>query len=480
LSITAIKDTVGTVTGFIAVFHDMTEAKQKEETIRYQAFHDALTGLPNRSLLLDRLKVSLLQARRTGEKVAVVLLDLDHFKHINDSLGHSIGDLLLQQAAERIRLCVRDGDTVSRHGGDEFVIIQSCLTDLDVAVNTVKHILKVFRSSFNIEGHELFVTVSVGISCFPEDGDSEDLLISNAGLAMYRAKSQGRDSYHLFTQVLNEKAARRHSLENRLRHALKNDEFAVYYQPKVSLREKNIIGFEALVRWQPAPGTVISPFEFIPLAEETGLIIPIGKFVLESACRQARIWQDEGLALSVAVNISTVQFRQHDFLASVKSIVLASGLRPQSLELEITESLMMGDETRVIGYLWELKKMGIKLSVDDFGTGYSSLSYLKQLPIDTLKIDRSFIKDLPDDQEDAVIASTIISMAENLGLSVVAEGVETLAQCHFLEERGCPYIQGYLVSPPVPVSEVKGLLHAPGKCWSLTSSANDPVHDGEN
>lgn len=467
LSITAVKDAAGTVTEFIAVFHDMTEIKQKEEAILHQAHHDSLTDLSNRTLLLDRLKVFLRLARRSGKKVAILFIDLDHFKHINDSLGHTLGDMLLRQAADRLRQCARAEDTVARHGGDEFVIVQGCLTDSDIAVKTAKRVINAFHSSFEILGHELFVTASIGISCFPDDGEKEDLLISNADLAMYQAKKQGRNGYSQFTRGLNEKANRRLSLENSLRHALENTEFIIYYQPKVSLKEKRIIGFEALVRWQPDPGTIISPLEFIPLAEETGLIVPIGKFVLENACRQAMIWQEAGLSLSVAVNLSTVQFRQKDFLASIQSIVSASGLDPHFLELEITESLMMGNEAIVVGYLWELKKMGIKLSVDDFGTGYSSLAYLKQLPIDSLKIDRSFVKELPDNKEDAVIASTIISMAGNLGLTAIAEGVETPEQCNFFMEMGCHQIQGYLVSPPVSASELKKLLESSLSCFLM-------------
>lgn len=467
LSITAVKDAMGTITEFIAVFHDMTEIKQQEEMISYQAHHDALTGLPNRSLLLDRLKIALRHGRRSGQKVAVIFVDLDHFKHINDSLGHSIGDVLVQQAAERVRQCVRETDTIARHGGDEFVIVQEQLSDLRIAVNTAQRVVDAFQVPIKIQNHELFVTASIGISCFPEDGDGEELLLSNADLAMYRAKRQGRNGYCLFTKALNEEVNRRFFLENRLRHALENDEFVVYYQPKFALKEKKIIGFEALVRWRPDSGTLVAPYEFIPLAEETGLIIPIGQFVLESACRQAKIWQDEGLSLSVAVNLSTVQFQQQDFLASIEAALSASGLQPHCLELEITESLMMENEALVIGYLSQLKKMGIRLAVDDFGTGYSSLAYLKKLPIDTLKIDRTFVKDLPEDQEDAAITSTIISMAEHLGLSVIAEGVENLAQCRFLEERGCRQIQGYLVSPPRPVSELKELLYSSITCSGI-------------
>jgi len=467
LSITAVKDAGGTVTGFIAVFHDMTDIKQKEKAILHQAHHDSLTDLPNRTLLLDRLKFLLRLARRSGKKVAILFVDLDHFKHINDSLGHTIGDMLLRQAADRLRQCARAEDTVSRHGGDEFVIVQGCLTDPDVAVKTARRIINAFHSSFEIQGHELFVTATIGISCFPKDGEKEDLLISNADLAMYQAKKQGRNGYSVFTNGLNEKANRRFSLEKGLHYALENNELIIYYQPKVSLKEKRIIGFEALVRWQPDPGTIISPSEFIPLAEETGLIVPIGKLVLEKACRQAMIWQETGLSLSVAVNLSTVQFRRQDFLVDIQSIISATGLDPHFLELEITESLMMENEAIVVGYLWELKKMGIKLSVDDFGTGYSSLAYLKQLPIDSLKIDRSFVKELPDNKEDAIIASTIISMADNLGLTAIAEGVETPEQCNFLMEMGCHQIQGYLVSPPVPASELKKLSESSLSCFLM-------------
>ncbi len=461
LSIVAVRDGHGELIKFIAVFHDISEEKQHEMTIYHQAHHDALTGMPNRVLLLDRLKMAMRMAKHMVDKVAILSIDLDNFKHINDSLGHSIGDQLLRDATERLKACVRKEDTIARPGGDEFVIILNSLKDTISAERTARHILQSFRKPFHIQEHELFATASIGLSFYPEDGGEEEQLISNADLAMSEAKKEGKNSYRLFTPSLNERVTRRLSLGNRLQRAIEHNEFAIYYQPKVLVNTGEIYGVEALIRWHPDPDTVISPAEFIPLAEETGLIIPIGQFVLDQACRQAMLWQQQGFKLSVAVNLSTVQFNQKNFVETVEAIIEKNAIPTRLLELEITESLMMDNEDIAIDYLWKLKNMGISLSVDDFGTGYSSLSYLKQLPIDCLKIDQTFIKQLPANSDDILITSAIISMAKSLGLDVVAEGVESIEQCKLLQEKGCNKIQGFLISPPLPADELTPLLLSP-------------------
>ena len=306
------------------------------------------------------------------------------------------------------------------------------------------------------------MTVSAGIAIAPDDGTEGDTLVSNADLAMYRAKEKGKNTFSLFTRELNEKLNRRLELSNRLRHALGNDEFVVYYQPKVDTRQEKVVGVEALVRWEPEPGNLIPPYEFIPLAEATGLIVPLGEQILRTACRQAVTWHKQGFSVSVAVNLSPRQFAEHTFLATVHDALLDSGLPPSLLELEITETLMMENEALAIGLLWELRNMGIRISVDDFGTGYSSLAYLKQLPIDILKIDRSFVKDLPGNPDDVILTATIINMADSLGLEVVAEGVETTEQLQFMDEHGCSLIQGYLFSPPLTADQITELLDKPG------------------
>ncbi len=461
MQLTSLADSSGRLSSVIFVFHDMTEIRTQEKELQFQTYHDALTGLPNRVLLLDRLKVALRNARQLGRKVAVIMVDLDDFKQINDALGHTVGDLLLQQAAMRIRKCVRENDTVARQGSDDFIVLLENITDLQTAADTAQRICESLQPSFAIGERQLFITVSAGVAVSPDDGEDEETLLGNADLAMYRAKEEGKNTYRLFTSELNEKITRRFSLSTRLRQALENDEFLVYYQPKVDLIGRRIVGAEALVRWEPEPGEVVAPAEFIPLAEETGLIIPLASRVLQQACRQTAAWRDQGLDLTVSVNLSPRQFSQENFLYSVNAALLESGLSAGCLELEITETLMMEREELAIGLLWELKKMGIAISVDDFGTGYSSLAYLKQLPIDILKIDRSFVRDLPGNQDDAILAATIINMAASLGLGVIAEGVETRAQAHFMCEHGCHLIQGYLVSPPVPAEEMTRLLHLP-------------------
>lgn len=460
LSITSLKEKKSRPNTFIAIFHDITEIKLREQEVLYQAYHDPLTKLPNRLLFHSRLEAALQKSSQSDGQLAILFIDLDNFKNINDSLGHAIGDLFLCEVAERIKKCARAEDTVSRHGGDEFGILLEDLPDSQPALNTAMRVNKVFEQPFIIERHKCFITASIGITFYPEDGESEDVLISNADLAMYQAKADGKNMFCLYTDAMGEKVKRRLSLINRLRNALKKNELSVHYQPKVDIKKQCIVGVEALARWKTESGEMISPQEFIPLAEESGIIVEIGQFVLATACRQAAAWQKQGISLSVAVNVSPRQFLQKGFFDTVRKVLHESGLPANLLELEITESLMMENEDVTIGLLWEFKKCGIKISIDDFGTGYSSLAYLKQLPIDVLKIDRSFVKNLPENKEDGALTSTIISMAECLSLGVVAEGVETAEQYLFMRERGCQMIQGYLISRPKPASKLMKLFRS--------------------
>ncbi len=461
MTITPLFDSHQQINRFISFFHDMTEVKTQEEKIHFQTYHDALTGMPNRYLFLDRLKIALRRCGKTNGKLAVLMVDIDDFKQANSFLGHTIGDQLLRQASARIKGCVREHDTVARQGGDDFILLLEDIGNNDVAIQTMERIEESFRSPFSVGEKRFFLTVSAGIAIAPDDGIDGDALISNADLAMYRAKEKGKNTFCLFTRELNERMSRRLEMTNCLRHALQHDEFVVYYQPKVDTRQRKIVGVEALIRWEPEPGTVISPNEFIPLAEDSGLIVPIGEQVLRTACRQAMVWQSSGHSLAVAVNLSPRQFSEKNFLSSIDDALQDSGLSPSLLELEITETLMMENEDLAIGLLWKLKNRGIRISVDDFGTGYSSLAYLKQLPIDILKIDRSFIRNLPDHPDDVVLTATIINMVKGLGLEVVAEGVETAKQLRFMIEHDCSLIQGYLFSPPLPADRLSELLKHP-------------------
>lgn len=470
LSITSLKKDDTQSSTYIAIFHDITEIKQREQEVWYQAHHDPLTNLPNRLLFFNRLKAGLQKNRSSQGQLAVLFIDLDDFKHINDSLSHAIGDQVLCKVAERIKKCTRPNDTVSRHGGDEFAVLLDGLHDTQPAIDMAMRINTILKQPFMIEGNECCITTSIGVTFSPQDGDDENVLIQNADLAMYQAKAEGKNRFCLYTDDINAKVKRRLSLVNRLQNALKNDEIAVHYQPKVDVKKQCIVGVEALVRWEPESGESISPQEFVLLAEETGMIIEIGLFVLTAACRQAAEWKEQGLSLSVAVNLSPRQFHQKDFLGAITNILGETGLPAGLLELEITESLMMENREIVIGLLWEFKKLGIKISIDDFGTGYSSLAYLKQLPLDVLKIDRSFVKDLPDNKEDVALTSTIISMADNFGLEVVAEGVETVEQYLFMEERGCQMIQGFLIGSP----------ETPGQLMELfRSSPSFSIHEDQ-
>lgn len=434
--------------------------KEKQETNIYQSINDPLTGLPNRILFKDRLNLALAQARRNSQILAVILLGIDRFKVINDSLGHTVGDRLLQQVSIRLSALMRKSDTVARLGGDEFAVIAMDIGKDENAARVSQKIMETFSQPFIIGGHELYVTLSIGVATFPNDGEEAETLIINADTAMYRAKEQGRNTYRLYTPEMNAKALQRLELENSLRRAVDRGEIEVFYQPKVNIKTGVIGGSEALVRWRHRERGLVSPAEFIPLAEETGLIIPIGEWVLRTACGQNRKWMDAGYPpLRVAVNISARQFQQKNLVERVDRILRETGLDPRRLELEITESVAMQDAEFTIKMLREFKERGITISLDDFGTGYSSLNYLKRFPLNNLKIDQSFIKNITTDTDDEAIASAVIVLAQNLKLEVVAEGVETQEQLDILRERQCNEMQGYLFGRPVPAGEFEKLLN---------------------
>lgn len=427
--------------------------------MEHLAYHDALTGLPNRPLYMDRLIMAVAQATRTSQKLAVFFLDLDRFKNINDSLGHSVGDALLKAVAERIRRCVREGDTVARLGGDEFTLLIPRIDHIEDAAKIAQKILETLKIPFKIADHELFVTTSVGISIYPSDGADPETLVRNADSAMYRAKDQGRDNYQLYTPAMNAKALERLALENMLRKAISHREFVLFYQPVADINTKNIIGVEALIRWQHPELGLLSPAHFISVAEMSGLILPIGDWVLRTACKQMKTWQKRiNPKLTVAVNLSARQFQQPNLVEQIEEVLEEADLDPGSLELEITESNAMQNAENAIYTLRELKALGVHIAMDDFGTGYSSLNYLKRFPIDTLKLDQSFVRDVTTDPSDAAIATAIIAMAHTLKLRVIGEGVETEEQFAFLQKQKCDYIQGYLFSPPLSVEKLEAYL----------------------
>ena len=437
---------------------DITDRKHAEEIIQHQAYHDALTQLPNRLLFIDRLDQEL--SRRSSQKrpVAVLFLDLDQFKQINDTLGHSVGDALLRGVSERLRGCLREGDTIARLGGDEFTMILTDLAQSDDIAEVAKKLLAIFSDPFRMETRELFVTASIGISVYPADGENAETLIKHADTAMYRAKEHGRNTFRFYVPSMNAKVSERLALETGLRHAMERNEFHLVYQPQVDLQSAEIIGVEALLRWRRADGTMVGPDQFIPVAEETGLIVPIGEWVLRKACEQAAAWKTAGpFGLLVAVNISGVQFRHGGLVESVRRILEATRLDPRNLELELTESIIQNADA-TITTLRELSGMNIQIAIDDFGTGYSSLSYLNRFPINKLKIDRSFVKDIPHRSDGCSIVNAIITLAHSLRLKAVAEGVSTPEQMEFLKALNCDIVQGYLISQPLPAEAVWRLL----------------------
>jgi len=460
----------GSVAGLIGTIIDITERKQAEARVLHLAHYDELTGLPNRTMFHQRVGHALAQARRSGKELAILFIDLDHFKKINDTLGHEAGDRALKLIAERLRGCLRESDTVGRLGGDEFVVLIEELPRSESVAEVATKILAAVARPFPLDAGEYQLTASIGISTYP--GDSEDMqaLMKNADISMYRAKEQGRNNYQFYSVQMNVHTLERLALESDLRHALERDEFRLHYQPKVDIRSGRVTGAEALVRWQRPARALVPPAQFIPLAEETGLIVPIGEWVLKTACLHNGGWLDQGLPrLTVAVNLSARQFAHESLLEDVARTLRDTQLDPAYLEFEITESMVMRDPEHAVKLLGGLKTMGIRLSIDDFGTGYSSLNYLKRFPLDSVKIDRAFIQDLPGNADDAAITRAIIAMAHSLRLKVIAEGVETKEQLGFLRELGCDEMQGYLFSGPLPGDEFVRLLQA------VVDSGGEPV-----
>ena len=457
LTISAVKNEAGQTTNYVSIFHDITELKRQQDALEYQAQHDALTGLPNRVLLGDRLRMSLAQLERSGGKLALLFLDVDNFKTINDGLGHVVGDKLLVELARRLEGLLRGGDTVARLGGDEFLILLPEIESIDDASHIATRMLDALKAPFRHEDGEYIVTASLGLTVAPDDGIEGQKLIKNADMAMYRAKSLGRNNYQYFTQEMDVAAHRRISMESKLRKAIEAQEFELFYQPLVNMDSGKILGAEALIRWR-CEGKLVSPVEFIPMAEDSGLILPLGDWVLRTAARQAKLWQDAGRDLTMSVNISSRQFAGADLVETVREVLRNTQLRPGKLYFEITESMLMGDVARAEATLSALREAGGTFFLDDFGTGYSSLSYLKRLPIDGLKIDRSFVRDITEDSDSHAIVAAIVSMARTLNLRIVAEGVETREQRSLLASMGPIVLQGYLASPPVPAGDFETLL----------------------
>jgi diguanylate cyclase (GGDEF)-like protein/PAS domain S-box-containing protein len=449
---------------------DVTETKEAEARIHQLAYFDRLTQLPNRVSLLEHLESALQEAGATGRRFAVLSLDLDQFKRINDTFSHGVGDTLLSAVAERLRgICRTPGRPargldpeelpLARLGGDEFCLLVRDAAQFEDAAKWARRLLDALQRPFDLDGQEMFITASIGISLFPVDGQDADTLMKNADAAMYFAKSQGRNNYRFYDREMNSRALERLALESRLRRAVERGDFELRYQPKLDLRSGQLVGAEALIRWPHPELGLVSPEEFIPVAEDSGLIVAIGEWALSKAAAQLRAWGDAGMpSVHVSVNIASPHFQQPGFTAQVAEILQRTGVDPHLLELEVTESMLVDDRAQNLLTLHALKALGLRLSIDDFGTGYSSLSYLKRFPVDTLKVDRSFIKDTPAQEDDAAITSAIIAMAHSLRLEVVAEGVETPAQLAFLRARGCEYVQGYLISKPVSAEEFAALL----------------------
>ncbi len=452
--------------GTLGIYIDITDRKENEKNLRlqrdaleYQAYHDTLTGLPNRLLFMDRLDQYINKAHRNKNKVAVLFIDMDRFKEINDSLGHSFGDEVIKEVAVRIEGQIRETDTIARFGGDEFIMICNGIDNPIDIIHIVQKVLRSMDDPIIIEDHIIYVTLSIGISIYPDDTEMANDLLKNADAAMYKAKNDGRNTYRFYTEDMTEKAFARIKLESSLRQAIENEEFMLYFQPQVNAKTNRITGMETLIRWEHSSMGLIPPNEFIPIAEDTGLIIPLGIWILKKCMQQIVKWYDDGLTPGVlAINLSMLQLQQHDFIPMLEKMLLETMCKPQWLEVEITESQVMKNPEHTILTLQKISNLGIKIAIDDFGTGYSSLSYLKRLPIDRLKIDQSFIREIPNDEEDMAISKAIIALAVSLNLDVIAEGVETREQEEFLMKNGCNHIQGYLYAKPMPANEVEKIL----------------------
>lgn len=460
LTINRIDDAFGHPSVYVGLFQDLTELRSRDEHIRRLAFHDALTGLPNRQLLLERLSLALERARRDNQMLAVIFVDLDRFKGINEALGHEVGDRLLCRTGQRLRDHLRSSDTLSRVGGDEFLILMENLGSPQHCASRTQQLLQKIALPIRLSGYELGITASMGMAFFPEDGDSPSELMKRAEMAMYAAKGSGGNGYRFFREEMLERTANRLKMEIELRQAISKGELELHYQPKVDLGNGRLTGVEALVRWQRPDGELCSPAEFIPLAEESRLICDIGDWVLCAACQQAALWYAQGESIRVSVNISARQLEDAGLLDQVRNLLRQFELPPHLLELELTESLVMADPQSVSGLLQALRALGVGVAVDDFGTGYSSLAYLRRLPLDTLKIDRSFVQDALNNEEDAQIIKTILALGLSLKMEVIAEGVENEDQARLLHQLGCTQAQGYLYGRPMTAEQFNHWLSA--------------------
>ena len=460
LTITALRDDAGEVTHYAGIFSDLSAQEQVQERLRSLAYYDLLTDLPNRLLFRDRLRYAIAQARRDKHPLALMFLDLDRFKTINDTLGHSTGDALLRMVADRIKCSVRESDTVARLGGDEFTILLPNLNSRRDATPVANKLIEVLAKPMTLESQTLYVTASIGVALFPDDGDDDETLLKQADTAMYRAKTSGRDNYQFYTAEMGEEVAERLQLENELREAMERELLDVHYQPQVDLESGRMVGMEALLRWRHPKRGDISPARFIPIAEESGLIVHLGEWVLRRALVDLKRWLLDGHPeMRMAVNLSPLQLRQRDLPRRVAAILDELGLDSSHLELELTESMLVEDDQTTREVLGKLNAMGVRLAIDDFGTGYSSLAHLRRFAIDKLKIDQSFVRDLVSDRSDAELASTIIAMGHKLNLKVIAEGAEVAEQLDFLREQNCDEMQGYYYSPPLSREEMDRLLH---------------------
>lgn len=453
-----VRNARGKFIGVVTACEDLTHRKDSEKQIEHLAYYDTVTGLPNRTLLMDRLHQALLLAHREGRKLALLFLDIDNFKDLNETQGHDVGDKFLQEVARRLHGCLRESSTLARVGGDEFVVLLTSINEEEEVAATARDVQALFGDPFLIDGRDFYSSTSTGIAMYPEDGGDVESLLKCADAALYHAKSEGKSNYQFFSQEMNNRITRRVALENSMRQGLAREEFCVHYQPQWDLLSDRLTGVEALVRWHSAEWGWVAPDEFIPIAECSGLIFELGEMVLRTACRQARLWAEQHGELKVAVNISGRQFRHPDFLETVARVMEETAIPPRFLELEFTESVIMEKADRNIESLRALKAMGVQLSIDDFGTGYSSLNYLKHFPIDAIKIDRSFIAEVDCNSDDAAITEAILSMAHSLKLRVVAEGVEKGAQLTFLKELDCDAAQGFLLAAPMPADKLGEFL----------------------
>jgi diguanylate cyclase (GGDEF)-like protein/PAS domain S-box-containing protein len=447
--INPITDEEGNVTKLLLVTRDVTDRKQSEETIHHLAYHDALTDLPNRRMYVQQLSKEMMQAKRFQSNLAVLFLDMDRFKDVNDSFGHDVGDMLLIEASKRLQACLKPGDVVARLGGDEFTIMQNQLQDRSEATALAEQIMNQLQRPFELDGHVFNVSCSIGIALYPQDGDNPEDLLKRADTALYTVKSRGKNGYDFFDPTMEAKSLERILMENEMRKAIEQEHFQIYYQPKIDIATSAMTGMEALVRWVHPELGIIPPNRFIPIAEETGMILALGEWILKQACKQNKIWHDQGYTLKVSVNLSARQIYQKDLVEMIKDILRETNLSPDWLELEITESIFVKME-EATAVLQQIRDIGIQISIDDFGTGYSSFSYIKSLPVDTIKIDASFIRDIHHNQESQAIVKAIVTIAQSLNMNVIAEGIELHDQVAALKENGCDHGQGYLFSKPLP------------------------------